>query len=128
MQVLRSVLNSKKGVVQHYQKCYMCLAYSICTGTCFPALSYFLIKPNWKHVYYSVCKNFFFLMPKSMCILVRVLGEGAVGGLDRNGLIFINKFLIFNHHLFLLLRLTSSFPSGLGVLCVVRSRWFQFVT
>lgn len=42
--------------------------------SCFVLL---FIKPNWRHVYYSVCKNFFF-MPKSMCILVRVLGEGLL--------------------------------------------------
>lgn len=45
--------------------------------SCFVPL---FIKPNWKHVYSSVCKNFFFFffMPKSMCILVRVLGEGLL--------------------------------------------------
>lgn len=37
MQVFRDALNSKggEGGIQHYQKCYMCFAYSICRGTCF---------------------------------------------------------------------------------------------
>lgn len=37
MQVFRDALNSKggEGGIQHYQKYYMCFAYSICRGTCF---------------------------------------------------------------------------------------------
>lgn len=33
----KDVLNSKRwgGGIQHYQRCYMCLAYSICRDTCF---------------------------------------------------------------------------------------------